>query len=79
MSRLQQAVKGNGKTLLGAAVYIYDPAFLEICAHLGYQAIWIEMEHEHITFAEAANLCRTYSIKIQSKSAARNHGSKSRS
>ncbi|MGA7343111.1 MAG: aldolase/citrate lyase family protein [Terracidiphilus sp.] len=59
MNRLRQAVQGNGgKTLLGAAVYFYDPVFLEICAHLGYQAIWIEMEHGHITFAEAADLCR---------------------
>lgn len=59
MNRLQQAVRDNGgKALLGAAVYFYDPVFLEICAHLGYQAIWIEMEHGHITFAQAADLCR---------------------
>jgi len=59
MNRLRQAVQDNsGKTLLGAAAYFYDPIFLEICGHLGYQAIWIEMEHGHITFAEAADLCR---------------------
>jgi 2-keto-3-deoxy-L-rhamnonate aldolase RhmA len=59
MNRLRQAVEANkGQTLLGAAAYFYDPVFLEICAHLGYQAIWIEMEHAHITFAEAADLCR---------------------
>ena len=59
MNRLRQAVHDNGgKTLLGAAVYFYDPVFLEICARLGYQAIWIEMEHGHISFAEAADLCR---------------------
>jgi 2-keto-3-deoxy-L-rhamnonate aldolase RhmA len=59
MNRLRQAVvRNNGKTLLGAAAYFYDPIFLEICAHLGYQVIWIEMEHGHITFAEAADLCR---------------------
>lgn len=59
MNRLRQAVENNGgKTLLGAALYFYDPLFLEICAELGYQAIWIEMEHGHITFAEAADLCR---------------------
>jgi 4-hydroxy-2-oxoheptanedioate aldolase len=59
MSRLREAVKQNGgKTLLGAAVYFYDPIFLEICAHVGFKAIWIEMEHGHITFAEAADLCR---------------------
>jgi 4-hydroxy-2-oxoheptanedioate aldolase len=59
MNRLRQAVEANGgKSLLGAAVYFYDPIFLEICKHLGYQAIWIEMEHGHISFAEAADLCR---------------------
>ena len=59
MNRLQQLVQQNGgKTLWGAAVFSYNPIFLEICAQLGYQAIWIEMEHGHITFAEAADLCR---------------------
>src|SRR5580698_3018262 len=59
MNRLRQAVENNdNKTLLGAALYFYDPVFLEICAHLGYQTIWIEMEHAPITFAEAADLCR---------------------
>lgn len=59
MNRLQRAVEqNNGQTILGAAVYFYDPLFLEICIHLGYKAIWIEMEHAPITFAEAADLCR---------------------
>jgi 4-hydroxy-2-oxoheptanedioate aldolase len=59
MNRLQQAVQANGgKALLGGALYFYDPIFLEICGHLGYQAIWIEMEHGHISFAQAADLCR---------------------
>lgn len=59
MNRLRKALEQNGgKTLLGAAVYFYDPIFLEICAYLGYQAIWIEMEHAQINFAQAADLCR---------------------
>jgi 4-hydroxy-2-oxoheptanedioate aldolase len=59
MNRLRKAVEQNGgRTLLGAAMYFYDPIFLEIAAHLGYQAIWIAMEHVPITFAEAADLCR---------------------
>lgn len=59
MNRLHKAVEQNhGRTLLGAALYFYDPVFLEVAAHLGYQAIWIEMEHAPITFAEAADLCR---------------------
>lgn len=59
MNRLRRAVEANhGRTLLGAALYFYDPIFLEMAAHLGYQAIWIEMEHAPITFDQAADLCR---------------------
>lgn len=59
MNRLHSAInKANGKPLLGAALYSYDPIFLEIAQHLGFQVIWIEMEHAAITFAEAADLCR---------------------
>jgi hypothetical protein len=36
MNRLQKAVEQNGgRTLLGAALYFYDPIFLEMAAHLG--------------------------------------------
>jgi 4-hydroxy-2-oxoheptanedioate aldolase len=59
MNRLHRAISLNhGKPLLGAALYFYDPIFLEIAAHMGFQVIWIEMEHAAITFAEAADLCR---------------------
>jgi 4-hydroxy-2-oxoheptanedioate aldolase len=65
MNRLHRAIANNraidanqGKPLLGAALYFYDPIFLEIAARLGFQVIWIEMEHAAITFAEAADLCR---------------------
>ena len=59
MSRLRhllQQVKPG--PLLGAAAYFNDPIFIEICSYLGFSVMWIEMEHSHITFAEAANLCR---------------------
>jgi 4-hydroxy-2-oxoheptanedioate aldolase len=59
MNRLHHAIHhANGKPLLGAALYFYDPIFLEIAAHMGFKVIWIEMEHAAITFAEAADLCR---------------------
>jgi 2-keto-3-deoxy-L-rhamnonate aldolase RhmA len=59
MNRLHAAIENaHGKPLLGAALYSYDPIFLEIAAHLGFSAIWIEMEHAAISFAEAADLCR---------------------
>jgi 4-hydroxy-2-oxoheptanedioate aldolase len=31
---------------------------LEIAAHVGFDAIWIEMEHAAISLAEAGDLCR---------------------
>lgn len=59
MNRLRRALQNEDPTpLLGIAVYFYDPPFLEMAARLGFKVIWIEMEHAHITFAEAADLCR---------------------
>jgi 4-hydroxy-2-oxoheptanedioate aldolase len=59
MTRLHRAMElANGRPLLGAALYSYDPIFLEIAAHLGFSVIWIEMEHAAISFDEAADLCR---------------------
>lgn len=59
MTRLHRALQNQAAgPLLGAAIYSYDPMFLEISGLLGFKAIWIEMEHGHITFAEAADLCR---------------------
>src|ERR1700761_8650714 len=59
MNRLHQAIKdAAGRPLFGAALYSYDPIFLEIAAHMGFQVIWIEMEHAPISFSEAADLCR---------------------
>src|SRR5580704_18098111 len=59
MNRLHQAIQeAGGRPLLGAALYFYDPVFLEIAAYSGFKVIWIEMEHAPISFAEAAALCR---------------------
>jgi 2-keto-3-deoxy-L-rhamnonate aldolase RhmA len=59
MNRLHHALSlSEGKPILGAALYFYDPVFLEIAAHMGFKVIWIEMEHAAITFSEAADLCR---------------------
>lgn len=59
MTRLQQLLREKKPgPLLGAAAYFNDPIFIEMCSYLGFSVMWIEMEHSHITFAEAANLCR---------------------
>jgi 4-hydroxy-2-oxoheptanedioate aldolase len=56
LQRLQQENKPG--PLLGAAIYFDDPIFIEMCSHLGFSVMWIEMEHSHMKFAEVANLCR---------------------
>jgi 4-hydroxy-2-oxoheptanedioate aldolase len=56
IQRLRQEKKPG--PLLGAAVYFNDPIFIEMCSYLGFSVMWIEMEHAHLTFSEAANLCR---------------------
>ncbi|MDH7600587.1 MAG: aldolase/citrate lyase family protein [Armatimonadota bacterium] len=62
MTRLEQVIKNKNKpVLIGAAVSRYNPAFVEIIARLGYDSLWIEMEHQFITFAEAEDLCRVAS------------------
>jgi 2-keto-3-deoxy-L-rhamnonate aldolase RhmA len=59
MTRLQRLRQEKKPApLLGAAAYFNDPTFIEMCSYLGFSVMWIEMEHSHITFAEAANLCR---------------------
>jgi len=44
--------------LIGMGCYTYDPVFVDLMANLGFDAVWIEMEHCHITYAQAADLCR---------------------
>jgi len=44
MNRLHAAIGMNkGKPLLGAALYSYDPIFLEIAGHLGFKVIWMQL------------------------------------
>ncbi len=58
LTRLEQAIRSKDRPLFGAAVQSYNPAFVEIISRLGYDVVWIEMEHCLITFAEAADMCR---------------------
>lgn len=59
MNRLDSLIqKHGGRALLGLTVYQYDPAFVELIAYLGFDAIWIEMEHSALSFSEAGDLCR---------------------
>lgn len=59
MSRLDEAVSRRKRgALLGLSVYSYDPVFVELIAGIGFDALWIEMEHTAMTLREAGDLCR---------------------
>ncbi len=58
MTRFDEVIQKNSRPLLGVSTYFYDPIFVEMAAHAGFQGLWIETEHAHISFAEAADLCR---------------------
>jgi 2-keto-3-deoxy-L-rhamnonate aldolase RhmA len=59
MNRVREALdRASGKHLVACSTYCYDPAFVEIAGHMGVDILWIEMEHAHVTFAQAADLCR---------------------
>jgi 4-hydroxy-2-oxoheptanedioate aldolase len=61
MSRLKRVLAEQGGPIIGAGAYFYDPVFVEICAGLGFRAAWFDMEHCHISLAQAADLCRVAS------------------
>jgi len=58
MNRVEERIQKEGAPLLGVAVNRYDPVFAEIAGRLGFHILWVEMEHAHISFSEAADLCR---------------------
>jgi len=59
LNRLDRKLADSGRRcLVGIAVQRYDPQFVEIAAHLGFDALWVEMEHEAITLDQAGDLCR---------------------
>jgi 2-keto-3-deoxy-L-rhamnonate aldolase RhmA len=59
MNRVEAMIQSKGrKPLIGVAAYTFNSAFVEMAGLLGFDIIWIEMEHAHIAFSEAADLCR---------------------
>lgn len=58
MNKVQSRIEALRRPLLGLACYTYNPPFVDMLGHLGVDVLWIEMEHSHISFAQAADLCR---------------------
>jgi hypothetical protein len=66
MNRLHQAIAGgHQRPILGAALYFYDPVFLEIAAHMGFKVIWIEMDTNFAFFPKQVSaMCGTRFAKV---------------
>ncbi len=58
MTKVHSRIDAVRRPLLGLACYTYNPPFLDMLGHLGVDVVWIEMEHSHISYAQAADLCR---------------------
>ena len=48
---------GNGKVLRGMAVASTSTRLAEMAGRLGFDAVWIEMEHGPVDFNQAEALC----------------------
>jgi 4-hydroxy-2-oxoheptanedioate aldolase len=48
----------RGETAFGTSLQFTDPAVFEMTASLGFDAIWLDMEHHSVTDAQAAELVR---------------------
>ncbi len=57
MNRLEQAARRKGGPLLTVSVQRHNPMYVEMVARIGYDVLWIEMEHVTVTFAEATDMC----------------------
>lgn len=58
MNRVERVLLDSHKPLVGVSLYNYSPSFVEIVGHLGFNVLWIEMEHASLSFSQASDLCR---------------------
>ena len=49
---------GLGATAFGTSLQLLDPAVFEMTASLGFDAIWLDLEHHAVNEAQAADLIR---------------------
>ena len=56
-SRVLQKVR-SGEAAVGCALHLTDPSIHEMASLMGFDAIWMDMEHHFYTVETAANLMR---------------------
>ena len=57
--RLDPFVDENGKSRIvrGAAIQTYAPRAAELACMLGFETIWIDVEHGPVSYTEVETLC----------------------
>lgn len=58
MSQLEQLIQRKGGPVFGVSIHTYSPVFVELAGAVGFDLLWVEMEHGLLSFGEAADLCR---------------------
>jgi len=58
MTKVEQALQEKGGPLLGVCAHTYHPVFAEMAGMVGFDMLWIEMEHLPVSVAQAGDLCR---------------------
>lgn len=60
MNQLQQKIK-NGEKIYGTLVSLTDPGLCDIMGHIGYDCVWVDMEHTYMSSKEV--LCHLNAAK----------------
>jgi len=58
MTKVEQAIRQKGGPLLGVCAHTYHPPFVEMAGMVGFDVLWIEMEHLPLSVAQAGDMCR---------------------
>ncbi len=56
--KLRERIEQRGRPVVAVALQYPVLGYVEVLGRLGFDVLWIEMEHGHISFAEAAHLCQ---------------------
>ena len=62
MNRLKEKIKA-GKPMCGTHVLLSDPAICEIFGRMGYDYIWVDMEHSALSFREVYNAMNAANLR----------------
>ena len=58
----------QGKPVLGTVAHFSDPASAELIGLMGFDCLWIDLEHQPLGMADAANMIRAARVGMEIRS-----------